>query len=273
MLRRPAVHAALVALPLILAACAASDPQTESAHHGDTDLRPVMLGPLLLGYGLENLPANPTIDQQIAAGGEQIEVLRRDEPTLDSNQELIEYFGGIERRLTESSGQKPPYPIVIHVSQGLEVNAEALPGGHLLIFDRIFEQAGNESEMVAILAHETAHEYHNDFLKFWHDYKADKPVFGKGGALEESQALESDADTTGARMMYAAGWDPSGMVAMLQHLHALGVRNRRGEPLFYSTHPRDRERIRTVEALIAGLPAKDGLIKDTARFEELKGRY
>ena len=48
--------------------------------------KPVMLDGLLIGYDL-NLPDNPTIEQEIDAGQHQVEVLKSEDETLDSDRE------------------------------------------------------------------------------------------------------------------------------------------------------------------------------------------
>jgi predicted Zn-dependent protease len=256
------------ALPFIigLALAIAALPNSAAAH------QPVMLGPMLLGYDLDDLPQNPSIAQQVDAGQKQLAVIREDNPTLDSNAEVVEYFNAIAKKLIAAS-QPPPFPITVHVPSEQIMNAQALPGGVIVLYENLFDETQSESELVAVLAHETAHQFHNDFLKFWQDYKSDPSVYGKDGVLEQSQGIEAAADDTGAHMMYAAGWDPRGMVHFLEAMHSLGVRARRGEPSFRSTHPRDRERIASMEQLVAKLPPKQGLIADSSEFQRLKRKY
>ena len=74
------------------------------------------------------------------------------------------------------------------------------------------------------------HELHNDFMVFWHDYKQNVDIDGPGGVLEQSVKLEAAADETGARLMYAAGWDPNGMVELFKRFHKFGVMARHGRP-------------------------------------------
>lgn len=235
--------------------------------------QPVTLGPMLLGYDLDDLPENPSIDQQIEAGRKQLAVLREDNPTIDSNAEVLEYFNAIVKKLLAASPQPAPFPITVHVSSEPIMNAEAMPGGIILVYENLFDETQTESVLVSVLAHETAHQLHNDFLKFWSDYKNDREVYGKGGVLEQSQGIEAAADRTSAQLMYAAGWNPQGMVDFLKAMHSLGVRARRGEPAFYSTHPRDRERIARMEQFVAGLAPKPGLISDSPEFQALKQKY
>ena len=233
----------------------------------------VRLGRMLIGYDIADLPADPTPQQQIEAGRKQIDVAREDDPGLDSNAEVHDYFNEIASKLLAASEQKPLFSLEVHVSSVPINNAEAIPGGQIILYERMFDTTDDESQLVAVIAHEIAHELHNDFISFWHDYKENKDIDGPGGVLAESVKVESAADETGARLMDAAGWDPNGMVELFKRFHKFGVMARRGRPDYRSSHPEEAKRAEPIEALIAKLPQKDGLIKTTPRFDELKQKY
>lgn len=234
--------------------------------------KPVYLGPMFLGYDLDDLPESPTIEQQIAAGERQVAALKERDHTLDSNRELYEYFNGIAARLVEHSEQRAPFPITIHVSKYPVANAQALPGGHIVVYERIFDWFENESELVALLGHEIAHQVNNDFTAFWSAYKNERQLFGADGLLEESQEIEAKADEDAARMMYAAGWDPRGIVTFFRRMHARSLLARGGREPSRSTHPRTRERIEALSKLVEEFPPKSGLVEDSEKFRELKRR-
>ena len=234
--------------------------------------KPVMLDGMLLGYDLD-LPDPPSIEQQIAAGKQQLEFLRQQDQTLDSQGELVDYFNGIVAQLLKNHQPQPPFPIVVHVSTVPIVNAEAMPGGQIVVFTNIFGMVDDEGGLVGILAHETSHQLHGDFLKIWHDYKTNREIYGAGGVLEESQQVEQDADLSALKLMYDAGWDPEGHIAAMEQLKRHTILERHGEPTNRSTHPRDPERIEADKKLIATFPPKADLIKDSPRFRELKQKY
>jgi predicted Zn-dependent protease len=233
----------------------------------------VRLGRMLIGYDIADLPKDPTPQQQIEAGRKQIDIAREDDPGLDSNAEVHDYFNEIVSKLLASHGQKPLFPIEVHVSSVPINNAEAIPGGQIILYERMFDTTDDESQLVAVIAHEIAHELHNDFMTFWRDYKENRDIDGQGGVLEQSVKVEAAADETGARLMYAAGWDPQGMVELFERFHKFGVMARRGRPDYRSSHPEEAKRVEPIEALITKLPPKDGLIKTSPRFDELKQKY
>jgi predicted Zn-dependent protease len=231
--------------------------------------KPVRLDGMLLGYGLD-LPDPPSIEQQIAAGKQQLEFLRQQDQTLDSQGELVEYFNGIVAQLLKNHQPQPPFPITVHVSSVWIANAEAMPGGQIVVFNNIFAPIDDEGGLVGILAHETAHQLHGDFLKIWHDYKTNRQIYGAGGVLEESQQFEQDADLSALRLMYDAGWDPERYVAAQKKLSSFTWH---GAPTYRSTHPQGPERVEADEKLVATFPPKADLIKDSPRFRELKDKY
>ncbi len=151
----------LVVLLLPLTACAQIAEQTS-----DTAIFCALSGqPIFVDPDLD-MPVNPTIEQQVAAGKESLERLRNSDLTLDSNPALVGYFDDLVKRLLAGQDIKPPYAIVVHVSTGPELNAYATVGGHILIYSRIFEEADNEAQLAAIVGHELSHEIHNDYVFF-----------------------------------------------------------------------------------------------------------
>ncbi len=100
----------------------------------------------------------------------------------------------------------------------------------------------------------------------------DEALFVTEEWRERAARMQMRADQLGARMMYAAGWDPKGMVDWLRTMYAGGYYL---QTLFIITPygQRVNERMDSLENFIASLPPKAGLIENSARFEELKRRY
>jgi len=55
--------------------------------------------------------------------------------------------------------------LVVHVVPGSTVNAAALPGGHILVFEGLLADVASQNELAMILAHEVAHHVHRDHLR------------------------------------------------------------------------------------------------------------
>jgi predicted Zn-dependent protease len=217
-----------------------------------------------------DLPENPTIDQQIAAGKQQLLRLGQEDQTLDRDQEFSSYMKEIVAQLLAASDVKPPYAIEVPVSTTPVLNAYAQAGGQIVFYSEIIEQADTEAQMVAIVSHEMSHELHNDFAFFWTAAKKQQDSYGSGGLLEQSRAIEQRADFEGARIMYNAGWDPKAQIEMMTRIAKSSRMAREGHRVFYSTHPDDPDRIAADEKEIAKLPPRAGLIEDSSKFQELK---
>jgi beta-barrel assembly-enhancing protease len=226
-------------------------------------------GPIIADPDID-LPANPTNEQLVATGKKQTDKLGTGDQTLDRNQALNDYMNSLAQRLLKAQDTKPPYPIEIHVSTQPVTNAYADAGGQIVFYTNMILETDNEAQLVAILAHEMSHELHDDFVFFWNAAKNGEDSYGKGGLLEQSGAIEQRADLEATRMMYAAGWDPSEQIVVMERLQKkLQVLNG-GHRLFFSTHPEDRERIEAIRRAVAALPPKKGLITDSPQYDEIK---
>ena len=60
---------------------------------------------------------------------------------------------------------KLPYSFRIHISPQKEVNALALPGGRIVVFQGLLDQISSENELVFVLGHEMGHYAHRDHLR------------------------------------------------------------------------------------------------------------
>ncbi len=66
----------------------------------------------------------------------------------------------MQARLSE--GLDLPYPVQVHVLDHPMVNAFALPGGHVVFFRGLIDEAETPEEVAAVFAHELGHVAHRD---------------------------------------------------------------------------------------------------------------
>lgn len=144
-------------------------------------------------------------------------------------------------------------------------NAFALPGGFIYITRGLFERMDNEAQLAAVLAHEVGH------VAYQHNTRALQQAIGlqllvrlagiaiggdagaaaEAGAkiaagmvqLKYSRGNEYDSDAIGLLYMTQAGYNPWGMVQLLNKLNELheGKQGRLDE--MFQTHPLTTNRI------------------------------
>jgi predicted Zn-dependent protease len=157
----------------------------------------------------------------------------------------------------------------IEVFDSEEINAFALPGGHIGVFTGIFKVAKNQDELATVIGHEVAHVTQQHALKRYNreattqigvigvgavsgmgqaGYDLAGMVASLGLSLPFSRGEESEADTVGLRYMAAAGFDPRQSVPLWQNMQK---KNKLGPPEMLSTHPSSEHRI---DELIAQFP-------------------
>ncbi|HHE55793.1 MAG TPA: hypothetical protein ENL21_08430 [Caldithrix abyssi] len=147
-----------------------------------------------------------------------------------------------------------------------DLNAFALPGGFIFVTAALVEQLQNETdEMAFVLAHEIIHIVSkHPFKRMVASYSLEAlQRFLKGGTVIKtlgqdiikkvvnshySQANEFQADEYGARLIYSAGFDPQGALALLKRFKSMKTE----EKFFYyfSTHPPLEQRIKRIKRMI-----------------------
>ena len=186
----------------------------------------------------------------------------------------------------------PKYPYTFTVADSRDLNAFSLPGGPVWINRGILTAATNESQVAGVLAHEIAHVARRHaadqltkvivarwgigllgaFLGNTGGAGAAQSAAGllaNGAFLAFSRDDERDADRVGLDMMSRAGWDPHGMVEMLEILRSRAQQDPGAVQVFFSTHPSPQDRIATLEAL--SLRHRRGR-RNSASFESVRAR-
>lgn len=144
--------------------------------------------------------------------------------------------------LDEISGQllqafpNQPYAFKIYVHPGKMVNAMALPGGTIVVFQGLINITATPEELAGVLAHEFQHVLLRHSTRGIIRQLATSAllailvgdsngvmnsVLGAAGQLESlhfSRSMETEADQGGMKMILAAGIDPAGMVRIFEKL-------------------------------------------------------
>jgi len=183
----------------------------------------------------------------------------------------------LTERLTATT--TPPFPFKVRVSSNPLVNAVALPGGHIILFQGVIATAQSPEEVAGILAHEMAHEVQRHPMRGLLRAAGLRLVIGAltGGSgssfsvtglgefllqLSYNREDEAEADKVGVDMLNKANIRGDGLVAFFtrqQHSEENSVSpsateqetaSRAGQ--FLSTHPTDVARVAAIQERTQG---------------------
>jgi predicted Zn-dependent protease len=187
---------------------------------------------------------------------------------LHPNMALQRYVNRLGRWISLQS-ERPTLPWTFAVLDDTGYNAFAAPGGYIFVTKGLIDSLADESELAGILAHEINHVVSKHHLKAIRksaqagllaravtsqlntDLAAGlsaqlinlgREVYSKG--LDQSDELE--ADRRGVALATRAGFDPYGLVSVLQQLRTATPDN----PIFalsLSTHPAPQVRLDQLE--------------------------
>jgi predicted Zn-dependent protease len=164
------------------------------------------------------------------------------------------------------------YPVTITVVESQDMNAFAIPGGHIVVYSSILENMKSPDELAALLGHEASHialrhTLRNLFrelarrmflaLVIGNESGIASVVVDNANALKRlqySRSLETEADNNGLQLMAKNNINVRGMV---QLMYMLQKESGGGEQQtsFLSTHPVFKDRISNIEKQIQQLPA------------------
>ncbi|MBK9991970.1 MAG: M48 family metallopeptidase [Verrucomicrobia bacterium] len=162
------------------------------------------------------------------------------------------------------TGDPYPYKIVFRTAKGLGANAFALPSGEIVITDELVQLAGDDREILGVVAHECGHVVHRHALRALLQNSAVVAVFSfisgdvsgataLGGALPTfllqnkfSREFEEEADAEAVQRMRRAGLEPKYLADMLERLSAKHHERKSKAFDYISTHPPTPERVKAI---------------------------
>ena len=157
------------------------------------------------------------------------------------------------------------YDFSVHLVENEEINALALPGGHIIVFTGLVEQAESENEVAMVLAHELGHFAHRDhlrrlgrglslalgaFLLFGED-SATADLVNRFLLVSEShysREQESAADRFGLELLVADYGHAGGATDFFARV---GKDAGSRIPYLLASHPHPGDRVRELQNLIA----------------------
>ena len=234
-----------------------------------------------------------SLDKEIALGRQLAQEVERQAKLVDDPL-ITEYINRMGQNLARNSDAKVPF--TFKVIDGPEVNAFALPGGHIFVYTGLIRVADEEDELAGAMAHEIAHVAARHMTcratkselagiasvigslaggGGWTGY-AVRQVAGFGVPmtfLSFSRHDESEADYLGVQYMYSAGYDPNGAVSVFEKMEALERQKPGVISRAFATHPMDSDRIANTEKEIDRiLPARPQYVVSTSDYKSIRDR-
>jgi predicted Zn-dependent protease len=189
---------------------------------------------------------------------------------LHPSQELQRYVATVGTLIARFS-ERPNLPYSFAVVDSPEVNAWAGPGGFIFITSGAIGRMQDESELAGVLAHEIAHVQQRHLVRMIQQAEFMQGVAEGVSAFDRNAArydqalsfglqtifekglnadMEAEADAFGTELLAAAGYDPSGLLRLLERLNTAPTPETTGLGWLSSTHPSLSSRIAALRTLI-----------------------
>jgi predicted Zn-dependent protease len=214
-------------------------------------------------------------DDQVAQMGVAAYQELKNTTPVTRNSEATSYVNCVADTLTralpgnaDSSGARPQ-EWEVSVFADDQVNAFALPGGKIGVYQGLLSVAENQDQLATVIGHEIAHvlaRHSNERISTQYATSTGlelasvlagqatpvkQTLFGLLGVgaqvgvlLPFSRKQETEADLLGLELMAKAGFDPEQSVPLWENMVASGGES---PPEFLSTHPSGESRIRALQ--------------------------
>src|SRR4030095_7389253 len=193
---------------------------------------------------------------------------------LVSDPKLVGYVRQVAGRIA-AAAKRPDVTWEFNVTDDVEPNAFALPGGYVYITRGLVALLNSEDELAGVLGHEMAHVLERHAARRAGAATPFAVLFGVpagilgvvspalggivGGTGELASGLvlasysrdqERDADQRGLALAAHAGWGPAALAPLLHQRAREGALggNAHNRPGFFATHPATPERVGNVRA-------------------------
>ncbi len=209
-----------------------------------------------------------------------------------SDPELQAYVQEVGSRLA-AVGHRPALEYQFNAVNDPSVNAYALPGGKISFTRGLLARLGSEDEMAAVLGHEVGHvtarhsaqQYTRGMLAqvilvagtiYMESEKTEnRQIYAYAGSLGASLLMarysrnqERQSDDLGFDYMINAGYNPKGMVGVMEVLGAAGRKNPGLLERMFSSHPPSSERLAATTHRLAHLDSN--VVEQPLQSDEYK---
>jgi len=239
------------------------------------------------GFNLYSVKREHELGQSLAASFDRTTRVIHDPVVND-------YINNLPQKIVRYSDADIPFTVKV-IDSGDVPRAYGLPGGFLYVDSALILSADGEAELAAVMAHEIAHVAARHMtrqltkaqlaglmalpldimLGGWTGLGAQQAA-GAGlpmMLLEFDRKDEEEADYLGVQYMYAAGYDPNGVISIFEKMESLERARPGVMARVFSTHPMDDRRIENAQKEIqAILPPRPEYIVTTSEYRAVRER-
>jgi beta-barrel assembly-enhancing protease len=211
-----------------------------------------------------------TPEQEIALGYQSAPQMAAQMGGVSRNAQAVALVQRVGDGLVRQSvAAKSPYKFSFHVlADPKTVNAFALPGGPVFITEGLLRLLKTEAELAGVLGHEIGHVIARHSSEHLAKQQLTRGLLGAlvvgsgdyttaqigqvvGNMINMSYGRddELESDALGIRIMAEAGYDPRGMLRVMEVLARASGGSR--QPEFFSTHPAPENRAERIRQAIA----------------------
>ena len=201
-------------------------------------------------------------EQELAMGRKLHGQFEKESGGLHPDSQLQQYVSSVGMSLAQHAG-RPQLDWRFSVVNSDQINAFAVPGGYIYLTQGLLFRMTNEAQLAGVLGHEAGHIAERHSARQIGRARTTQGlstvvgvvggIFGYGWAGDVTSAVgavsmmsysrdqERDADMLGLRYMTEAGYNPQGLVQLMQILQSAS--GGKGAPEFLSTHPNPGNRL------------------------------
>ncbi|HEX6308093.1 MAG TPA: M48 family metallopeptidase [Longimicrobiales bacterium] len=230
--------------------------------------------------------------QEVQMGQQYAADINRQLPMVN-DAAVLQYVNNLGRSIAANGNRQ--YNYNFYVVNAKEINAFAIPGGHVYVNRGLIERTRNMSELAGVLAHEIAHVEHRHGVEQMEQMQGanlaltlgyvllgrapsgmEQAAIGVGGNLyfaRHSREAENEADAVAVSLLARSGISPQGLPTFFNVLIAERKRSPGAVQQWFSTHPLTEDRIANTQSYINRLPAsqRSGRTSDSG-YSSMKSR-
>ncbi len=235
-----------------------------------------------------------TTEQEMALGQDLAQQIEEELDLID-DPAVVGYVNELGQQIVAVADPRNAIDYSFNVVNTQEINAFAVPGGHIYLHRGLVEASENLAEFAGVVAHEIAHVVERHGIDQWR--RAQQAEMGlqilygvllgrqpgpiEGAAVQlgaagvfagYSREAEREADDEAIGYLIDAGIHPIGLVDFFQTLMDTRDREPGRVEQFFATHPATQERIDNTRAAIEALPEErlEGLQRDSEAFQTFR---